>query len=81
MKVPIVSTSVGCEGFSVEDGQHILLADTPEAFAMKIKEVFSNKQLYSKLAENAYKLVRDNYGWDKLALEMEGVYEDAAGKS
>ncbi|GAX59188.1 glycosyl transferase, group 1 [Candidatus Scalindua japonica] len=75
LKVPVVSTSVGCEGFSVEDGQHILLADKPDDFAIKVQEVFSNKQLYNTLTENAYKLVKENYGWDKLVLKLEDIYE------
>jgi sugar transferase (PEP-CTERM/EpsH1 system associated) len=31
--IPVVSTSVGCEGLQVQPGRHLLVADTPEDFA------------------------------------------------
>ena len=31
--LPIVSTTIGCEGIAVESGRHLLIADTTEAFA------------------------------------------------
>ena len=32
-RVPVISTSIGCEGLGVRDGEHLLVADTPRAFA------------------------------------------------
>ena len=33
---PVVTTSVGCEGISVVDGQHVLIANSPDDFAAKV---------------------------------------------
>ncbi len=33
--LPIVTTTLGCEGIAVEHGQHVLIADTPGAFARR----------------------------------------------
>ena len=30
---PVVSTTIGCEGLEVRDGEHLLIADSPERFA------------------------------------------------
>ncbi len=79
MGVPVVSTSIGCEGIPVERGYHLLLADSPEEFAMAIGEIFSNRDLWNRLKENAYRLVEQNYSWDQLALKMENVYEGFTG--
>ena len=42
MSKPMVSTAVGCEGIGVEDGRHLLIADTPEAFASAIVRLFDD---------------------------------------
>ena len=39
--LPVVSTSVGCEGLNAVDGQHMLVADTPEAFANAVQRMSS----------------------------------------
>ena len=79
MGVPVVSTSIGSEGIHVERGHHLLLADSPEEFATEIGEIFSNRELWNKLKENAYRLVEKNYSWDKLTSKMENVYEGITG--
>jgi glycosyltransferase involved in cell wall biosynthesis len=74
MGVPVVSTSVGCEGIKAESGKHLMVADTPEEFVNAVVDIYLDEPLCHGLIENAYTLVRENYGWDKLALEMESVY-------
>jgi glycosyltransferase involved in cell wall biosynthesis len=75
MGVPVVSTTVGCEGIEVIDGVHLLKADTPELFAEQIKKIFIDKSLCQKLITNARALVEEKYGWHKLAMLMEKVYD------
>jgi glycosyltransferase involved in cell wall biosynthesis len=79
MGIPVVSTSVGCEGITVEDGRDILIADTPEKFMSRINQIISSADLRQHLTENAYKLVKETYGWDKLAMKMEKIYDDLTG--
>ncbi|GAB4543403.1 MAG: glycosyltransferase family 4 protein [Anaerolineae bacterium] len=60
---PVVATSKGAEGLDVQDGEHILIADTPEAFARAVLRLLADPGLRSRLADNASKLVRDRYDW------------------
>jgi glycosyltransferase involved in cell wall biosynthesis len=59
--VPVVSTTIGAEGLAVRHGEHLLLADTPEAFAGACASVLREPALARHLAANAYRLVRERY--------------------
>lgn len=63
LRTPIVSTSKGAEGLSVRHGEHLLLADTPRAFADAILKLFRNEPLRQSLTDNAYALARAKYDW------------------
>jgi len=76
MGIPVVSTSVGCEGIAAEHGIHVLLADTLEDFAQRIIDLHSDPKLCRTLTENARELVTQRYGWEAAALKMEKVYGD-----
>jgi glycosyltransferase involved in cell wall biosynthesis len=55
--VPVITTSVGCEGLDVKDRVHVLIADTPTTFARACIEIFNNPWLVRDLTENAYELL------------------------
>ncbi len=77
MGVPVVSTSIGCEGLAVRDQEHLLIADTPEAFARACASILSDKALASRLAQNARQLILERYD-AKVALHtLDSVYETA----
>ncbi len=41
MAKPMVSTALGCEGIDVIDGEHLLIADAPDAFADAVLDLMS----------------------------------------
>lgn len=51
--IPVVSTHVGAEGLTATDGEICALADSPETFAAKIVELFSDSRKATELANNA----------------------------
>lgn len=61
--IPVVSTSVGCEGIDVTDGENIMIADKPEQFAENILLLLEQPILREKLSRNARLLVEKNYSW------------------
>jgi polysaccharide biosynthesis protein PslH len=61
MGLPVVSTTVGCEGLEVQDGVHLLIADTPEDFARACATLLQDKELAHKLAQNARQLILERY--------------------
>ena len=74
-RIPLVSTELGAEGISVEDGKHILIADEPEAFANAIIRLLSDRTLAAELAENCYQLVHERYSVESLSVEIKKILE------
>ncbi len=75
LNVPVVSTSIGCEGIEVTDGRDILVADTPEHFAARCAELLSDRQKREMLACNAKTLVAQKYGWKGIGEKLNGILE------
>jgi glycosyltransferase involved in cell wall biosynthesis len=73
---PVVSTTIGCEGLDVVDGEHLLIADTPEQFAEKTVRLLRDRQLYQYISANGRQLVESHYGWDKIAERLMEVYAE-----
>lgn len=69
--VPVVSTSKGAEGLEVQNGAHLLLADTPEEFADGVVRVMRDPVLASRLRDAARALVADRYDWRRIAETLE----------
>jgi glycosyltransferase involved in cell wall biosynthesis len=61
---PVVATSKGAEGLDVQTGKHLLIADTPDAFAQEVIRLLKEPELRRQLADNAYQLVREKYNWE-----------------
>lgn len=74
-KIPLVSTTLGAEGIPVIDGEHILLADEPEDFAIAIIKLLNNKDLANRLALNCHKLVNERFSVEFLAEEAKRILE------
>jgi glycosyltransferase involved in cell wall biosynthesis len=85
MGKPIVSTSLGCEGLAVRDGEHLLIADDPAAFASRIVEVFEDPSRTEELGRAGRRLVEARYSWDLAGERLEALYrqltDDDAGPS
>lgn len=79
--VPVVSTSVGCEGLAVEDKVHLLIADDPVTFADRIALLFENRELAATIASNARELVRARYDWKQIAKTSDHLFKKAENLS
>ncbi len=72
--VPVVSTTIGCEGLAVRDGEHLLIADTPVAFSDACAKILRDKELAARLAYNARQLILERYD-AKIALRtLDAIY-------
>lgn len=63
LRTPVVATSKGAEGLDARHDEHLLIADTPEAFAEAVLRLLKEPGLRQRLAGNAYELVREQYDW------------------
>ena len=78
MSSAIVSTSIGCEGIEVTDGQDILIGDDPATFTRKIVEICRDRELRVKMNKQARQTALDKYSWKIIAPKLEEVYRKAA---
>jgi len=71
MSKPLVSTSLGCEGIDAIDGEHLLVADTPAAFAASVLRLLDDRAEAYALGQRGRRLVENRYGWETSVRELE----------
>jgi glycosyltransferase involved in cell wall biosynthesis len=76
MGLPMVSTTLGCEGVSVHDREHLLIGDDAESFAARIVELFENPAFGRELGLAGRALMEREYSWDLGGELLDGVYRD-----
>jgi glycosyltransferase involved in cell wall biosynthesis len=65
--VPVVSTTIGAEGLPVRDGETILLADDPAAFAKAVGDLLESPVLREHLSDHARDLLVRDHSWTAVA--------------
>ena len=58
---PVVSTTIGAEGINITHGQNILIADTPEEFALSCVELMENDACRQTISIKARKCIEEKY--------------------
>ncbi len=76
MALPTVSTTIGAEGLPVEDGEHLLIGDAPEAFATQCIALLSDTHRARQIGASAHELVRANFSWDGVARRFADLLAD-----
>jgi glycosyltransferase involved in cell wall biosynthesis len=80
MKIPIVSTSIGCEGIEIEDGKNILVRNEPKEFANAVIELMKNKKLAKRLINEGYELVVKKYDWSVICKGLDEAFIELLSK-
>ena len=68
---PVVSTTIGAEGLPVRDGEHIHIADEPQAFADAVLRLIRDGRERRRIGSAARDLVVSGYDWSAAAAELE----------
>ena len=74
MGMAVVSTSIGCEGLAVVDGENILIRDDPRDFANAVLEVLESEALRRRLGERGRATTERLYSWDVIGQDMIETY-------
>jgi len=75
--IPIVSTTLGCEGIAVVPGRHLVVADAPSSFATAVINLLSAPAHGLELARNGRRLVEERYDYRQACRLLDAVYERA----
>ncbi len=76
----VVSTSIGCEGLEVVNGEHLLIADTPREFAEKALLLLRDLELRNHIITQARQLVVNRYDWEVITQQLLQEYLEVAKK-
>ena len=75
--IPIVSTTLGCEGIEVTSGANILVADSPDDFACAVLRLLNDAELAALLSANGRLLVEKRYDYRHACQKLDQVYAHA----
>jgi glycosyltransferase involved in cell wall biosynthesis len=73
MEIPVVTTTVGCEGIAVADRESVLVADTPRRFADAVIELIRDRRLARALVKKGSELVKTRYEWSVIGNHLAEV--------
>lgn len=68
--LPVVTSSIGLEGFEAQPGRDLVVADTPEAYAEAISRIWDNDSLKTQLAINGHRYVNARHQWSSRLAPM-----------
>ena len=74
MSAVVVATSLGCEGFPLEHGKHLMIADSPEQFAATVVALLRDPGARARLGAEARRFVEARYDWASIVPLFEQVY-------
>lgn len=73
---PVVATSIAVEGLGVENGKHVIIADSAAEMADRIARLFSRPKERELLARRAKKFVTSRYDWKYISSKLDEVYQE-----
>ena len=76
--VPVVTTSIGCEGLDLESGRDLLVADDPAEFARSLDVLLTDDELCRRLAASGFEAVRRRYSWSAIGAAFDEALARAA---
>jgi polysaccharide biosynthesis protein PslH len=72
--IPVVSTTLGCEGITAQPGRDLLVADRPQDFASAVLRIVQDGGLAESLRRNGRRLVEESYDWSAVAARLDALY-------
>ena len=65
--LPVVTTSIGAEGFGMVNGVDGMITDDPVSFGAAVLHLHSTESIWGKLSKNGQTLVRNNFSTNVVA--------------
>lgn len=76
--IPVVTTTTGVEGIAAINGEHLLVADEPTAFADAVVRLLKNRKLGETLVQNGRQLAQEKYDWQAVLPKLESTYKSVS---
>jgi glycosyltransferase involved in cell wall biosynthesis len=75
MQLPIVGYPGSMAGIECTPGRDLIVANTPEQFAIEVLDLLRRPKRASQLAQAGRKLVEEKYSWASMAVAYENLYQ------
>jgi sugar transferase (PEP-CTERM/EpsH1 system associated) len=72
---PVVATTIGAEGFAVQSGRELLLADSAADFAGAVVRLLSDSALAGEIGRRGRDFVQAGYNWEAIIPRLETLHE------
>ncbi len=80
MGLPVVASPEAFEGVRATPGEDLFVENNPKRFATRVIRILRNPHLARSLAENARRVIRERYDWDRNMSVLERLIEKAAAR-
>jgi polysaccharide biosynthesis protein PslH len=74
----VVATKMACGDLPVRDGEHLLIADSPNVFAEKTVRLLQDRTMRNQIVTRARRFVEEQYDWGLVSRSMERVMLELA---
>lgn len=74
---PVVASTQAAAGLLAYPQPHLLVADTPDAFAAAVLRLLDDPVLWTAIAENGLSYVATQHNWEQIIRQLTRVYERA----
>ena len=72
--VPVVTTSIGVEGFPFMDGEECFIADSPKDFAEKCNQCLEDPVIWHNLSVKSRLMIAENFSPAAVARKLEKIF-------
>jgi glycosyltransferase involved in cell wall biosynthesis len=76
---PVVSTALGAEGLGAQHARHMMIADTPEAFAEAVLTLVNDADEAARLGRHGRNWVVEQHSWARSATLLHDTYFSLIG--
>ncbi len=74
--VPVVSTSIGAEGMGLKNKKNLIIADTPEDFAVAVGELYSSYKVWQKISKESLLFAKKSWSEEAISKLMKRILKD-----
>ena len=74
-QIPVVSTTIGAEGLSVNPPHDIRIGDTPQHFASHCLELLASPEIRARVSRAAWEMVNSHFSWEHVARCFEKIMQ------
>jgi polysaccharide biosynthesis protein PslH len=76
--LPVVTTSIGCEGIDVEHGHQVMIADEPEDFAQAALRLLDDRVYANGLGKNGRNFIKTKHDYRVVCRKIDEAYKLAS---